>query len=133
MSSSTGAEPELSNGSTCVHAAGGGGRVSTSRMSSGAQLHGGTSRGIGAEPKRGPSQSTHGLPNGQRRRCANSRSFHASAVLGLPGVSDNPVGANVQSDGYDFMRLSDCVAYPRNGTNLDPGSLPVPDETPPVP
>ncbi len=53
--------------------------------------------------------------------------------LSVGEVSDNPVGANVQIDGYDFMRLSDRVAYLRNGTNLDTRSLPVPDETPPVP
>lgn len=46
-------------------------------------------------------------------------------------VSDNPVGANVQIDGYDFMRISDRVGYLRNGTNLDSRALPIPDPTSP--
>lgn len=52
--------------------------------------------------------------------------------LSVGEVSDNPVGANVQVDGYDFMRLSNRVAYLRNGANLDSRALPVPDPTPPA-
>ncbi len=44
-------------------------------------------------------------------------------------VSDNPVGVNVQIEGYDFGRLSRNVAYRDNGSNLDSTALPVPDPT----
>jgi len=42
-------------------------------------------------------------------------------------VSAQPIGANVQVDGYDAGRLSDRVRYVDNGTNLDTMSLPVPE------
>jgi hypothetical protein len=45
-------------------------------------------------------------------------------------VTDNPVGINVQIDGYDSSRLDRNVAFDRNGQNLDTTSLPVP---PPLP
>ena len=44
-------------------------------------------------------------------------------------VRDNPVGANIQVDGFDIARISDGVTYVDNGTNLDSERLPVP-ETP---
>ena len=42
-------------------------------------------------------------------------------------VRDNPVGANVQTLGYDFARLSDRVAFVNNGVGLASEELPVPD------
>lgn len=41
-------------------------------------------------------------------------------------VSDCPIGANVQTEGYDAARLSDRVVYRRNGANLDAAELLVP-------
>jgi hypothetical protein len=41
-------------------------------------------------------------------------------------ISDNPIGAAVAEEGYDFSRLSDQVAYRNNGVNLDARSLPLP-------
>ena len=42
-------------------------------------------------------------------------------------VENNPVGANVQVDGYDLSRLTANVIYRDNGVNLDAQELPVPD------
>ena len=41
-------------------------------------------------------------------------------------VSNQPIGANVQAEGFDFDRLTDGVLYFDNGTNLDTSVLPVP-------
>ncbi len=41
-------------------------------------------------------------------------------------VLDNPVGVNVQVDGYDVGRLTTGVIYRNNGVNLDSESLVVP-------
>ncbi len=41
-------------------------------------------------------------------------------------VVGNPIGANIQRDGYDPNRISDGVEYRDNGVNLDAQSLPVP-------
>jgi hypothetical protein len=41
-------------------------------------------------------------------------------------VANNPIGANIQIDGYDPSRLSTRVEYRDNGVNLDAQSLPVP-------
>jgi len=42
-------------------------------------------------------------------------------------VAGNPIGANVQVEGYDLARLSDDVEFVDNGVNLDALDLPVPD------
>jgi len=42
-------------------------------------------------------------------------------------VYDNPIGANVQVDGFDFARLQDHVLFHDNGRNLDSSVLAVPD------
>lgn len=42
-------------------------------------------------------------------------------------VRDNPVGINVQVNGYDLSRLTRGVAYRNNGVNLDATSLPLPE------
>ena len=44
-------------------------------------------------------------------------------------IADNPVGANVQVPGFDVNRLTDRVAYERNGVNLDATELPTPGAT----
>lgn len=44
-------------------------------------------------------------------------------------VRDNPVGVNVQVDGYDLTRLTERVLYVDNGVNLDSASIPIPDVT----
>jgi hypothetical protein len=41
-------------------------------------------------------------------------------------VERNPIGVNVQVDGYDLARLTRNVAYRENGTSLDSSALPVP-------
>jgi hypothetical protein len=51
-------------------------------------------------------------------------------------VSNNPIGANVQAEGYDLARLQDDVFYLDNERNFDSQDLPLPEafETlPPVP
>jgi hypothetical protein len=47
-------------------------------------------------------------------------------------VSGSPIGVNVQTAGFDAMRLSDRVVYYDNERNFDGESLPVP-EAPPLP
>jgi len=42
-------------------------------------------------------------------------------------VSDNPIGANVQTEDFDIGRLQDRVAYRDNDRNLDAAALPVPE------
>jgi hypothetical protein len=42
-------------------------------------------------------------------------------------VRGNPIGANVQVDGYDVSRLSDTVRFYDNERNLDSTALPVPE------
>ena len=42
-------------------------------------------------------------------------------------VSRNPVGANVQTEGFDLSRLQDRVLYVDNGINLDSSQMPVPE------
>jgi hypothetical protein len=42
-------------------------------------------------------------------------------------VSFNPIGANVQTEGFDIARLMDGVAYVDNERNLDMDELPVPE------
>ena len=67
-------------------------------------------------------------------RFAVRRSALAGVQLGRGGqidlhegeVTDNTVGANVQSDGFDVARLNDRVVYRDNGVNLDSTELPVP-------
>lgn len=46
-------------------------------------------------------------------------------------VFDNPVGINLQTEGYDLSRLMDRVLYYGNGVNLDATSFEIPDPTPP--
>jgi len=41
-------------------------------------------------------------------------------------VAENPVGANVQTEGFDVSRLQDAVVYRDNGRNLDSAMLFVP-------
>lgn len=42
-------------------------------------------------------------------------------------VSGNPIGANVQVDGYDLARLQDNTIYIDNDRNLDQAILPLPE------
>ncbi len=42
-------------------------------------------------------------------------------------MSDNPIGANVQTEDFDIGRLQDRVAYRDNDRNLDAAALPVPE------
>ena len=42
-------------------------------------------------------------------------------------VTDNPIGVNVQTPGFDFARLSTDVVYERNERAVDGNLLPVPD------
>jgi hypothetical protein len=51
---------------------------------------------------------------------------HGSLDLHHGVVSNNPIGANVQDDGFDIERLMDGVAYVDNDRNLDSTFLPVP-------
>jgi len=44
-------------------------------------------------------------------------------------VSGNPIGANVQTPEFDFMRLTDGVVFSDNGRNLDTMLLPVPSSS----
>lgn len=46
-------------------------------------------------------------------------------------VAENPIGVNVQSEGFDVGRLSDGVSYRDNVVNLDTSQLPVPDPASP--
>ncbi|MBI5486709.1 MAG: right-handed parallel beta-helix repeat-containing protein [Deltaproteobacteria bacterium] len=41
-------------------------------------------------------------------------------------VTDNPIGVNVQTDGFDIVRLADRVVFDRNGETLDSNAMPVP-------
>jgi hypothetical protein len=54
--------------------------------------------------------------------------FPTAGVMDLHDgiVSNQPIGANVQAEGFDFDRLTDNVLYFDNGTNLDTSILPVP-------
>ncbi|MBW2264207.1 MAG: hypothetical protein JRG91_19755, partial [Deltaproteobacteria bacterium] len=54
--------------------------------------------------------------------------FTIAGVMDLHNgvVSNQPIGANVQAEGFDFDRLTDGVLYFDNGTNLDTSVLPVP-------
>lgn len=69
-----------------------------------------------------------------------SRSALAGAQLVRDGemdlhqgeVSSNPVGVNVQTEGFDVNRLLDRVRYQNNGVNLDASALPVPDPFLPI-
>lgn len=47
--------------------------------------------------------------------------------LSVGEVVGNPIGANVQTEGFDSARLADRVVYLDNGVNLDATTLPVPD------
>ena len=42
-------------------------------------------------------------------------------------VSRNPVGANVQTAGFDLVRIEDDVAYIENDLDLDSATIPVPE------
>jgi hypothetical protein len=44
-------------------------------------------------------------------------------------IRNNPVGINVQVEGYDLARLMDRVVFEDNGMNLDTSELPVPAAT----
>ncbi len=46
-------------------------------------------------------------------------------------IARNPIGANVQTPGYDLALLSDEVRYVDNDRNYDGASIPVPDDAPP--
>ena len=43
-------------------------------------------------------------------------------------VTENAIGANVQTEGYDLARITDRVIYRDNGRDLDSTLLPVPDD-----
>lgn len=45
-------------------------------------------------------------------------------------IEGNPVGANVQIEGYDLARLTDRVFYRDNGVNLDAATLSLPETDP---
>jgi hypothetical protein len=47
--------------------------------------------------------------------------------LAMGEVTATEIGACIQSDGYDLMRLTNQVLYRDNGTNLDVTELPVPE------
>jgi hypothetical protein len=47
-------------------------------------------------------------------------------------VARNPIGANVQTAGFDPQRLGDQVAFRDNGRNLDTSTLPVPEPVVPA-
>jgi hypothetical protein len=42
-------------------------------------------------------------------------------------VSNNPIGANVQTEGFDINRLMDRVVFRDNERDLDMTELPVPE------
>jgi hypothetical protein len=47
-------------------------------------------------------------------------------------VTGNPIGVNVQTEGFELGRLEDGVVYRMNGRDLDSEALPIPDlELPP--
>ncbi len=48
-------------------------------------------------------------------------------------ISNNPIGANVQTVGFDINRLMDRVLFTDNNRNLDMSELPVPDMGDPLP
>ncbi len=60
--------------------------------------------------------------------CARGGVVVGGASVDLHGGrgSGNPIGANVQTPEFDFMRLADGVVFSDNGRNLDTMSLPVP-------
>jgi hypothetical protein len=41
-------------------------------------------------------------------------------------IAENPVGVNVQVEGYDLSRVMSRVVFRDNGVNLDTNELPVP-------
>jgi hypothetical protein len=47
-------------------------------------------------------------------------------------ISGCPIGANVQTEGFDVGRLADRVVYHDNGVNLDGSALPVPQPGDPL-
>jgi hypothetical protein len=55
-----------------------------------------------------------------------------TADLARGEVRENLVGACIQTDPFDVMRLSNDVRYVDNETNLDSTSLPVPDPVTPT-
>ena len=55
-----------------------------------------------------------------------------TADLARGEVRENLVGACVQTESFDFMRLSNDVRYVDNETNLDSTSLPVPEPVAPT-
>ena len=70
-----------------------------------------------------------------------SRTSLAALQLAMDGeidahdgeVFDNPVGVNLQAEGYDLSRVTTDVVYRDNGVNLDSASFEIPDPTaPPV-
>jgi len=59
--------------------------------------------------------------------CGAQVAFGSSLDLSMGEVVGNDIGACVQVDGYDPMRLSNDVAYRDNGTNIVATTLPVPE------
>jgi hypothetical protein len=53
----------------------------------------------------------------------------AGGVADLAGgrIADNPIGANVQTPGFDFARLAGEVTFERNERAVDGALLPIPD------
>lgn len=46
-------------------------------------------------------------------------------------VADNPIGINIQTEGFDLGRIRDRVTWGPNHVNLATTRLPVPEATPP--
>lgn len=55
-----------------------------------------------------------------------------SIDLHMGEVRDNPIGANVQVDGFDLSRLQDDVRFIGNERSLDSRELPVPEFSNPL-
>lgn len=42
-------------------------------------------------------------------------------------IAEHPIGANVQTEGFDVARISSGVRFRDNGRNLDTSGLPLPE------
>ncbi len=69
------------------------------------------------------------LISSDNHRCGVQPATGGTADLHEGEISHNPIGVNVQTEGFDLTRLQDRVVYIDNDLDLDSGLLPVPEPT----
>lgn len=87
--------------------------------------------GIGLATYLGASVSVERFRVSQTALCGFQLAVGGELDLTDGEVFDNPVGVNVQAEGYDLGRLTTNVRYHDNGVNLDSEGLAIPDATTP--